>query len=99
MDSFAVRETGHLTRIEMGYSPHRLPRVGRIPKREGMYIMAGFTGHGMPQVFLCAEGMTDMALDGVRFGNSGLPSLFEETQARLSDPSNMVKQICYAAFP
>ncbi|UPK90513.1 hypothetical protein LCI18_001448 [Fusarium solani-melongenae] len=83
----------------MGYSSDRLPRVGPIPKRQGMYIMAGFTGHGMPQVFLCAKGIADMVLDGASFGNSGLPSLFEETQTRLSDPRNMVKEIYNSAFP
>ncbi|CAH0021044.1 unnamed protein product [Clonostachys rhizophaga] len=81
----------------MGYSSDRLPRVGPIPNREGMYIMAGFTGHGMPQVFLCAKGIADMVLDGAPFGSSGLPSLFEETQTRLADPRNMVKEIYNAA--
>lgn len=83
----------------MGYSSDRLPRVGPIPNREAMYIMAGFTGHGMPQVFLCAKGIADMVLDGVSFGSSGLPSLFEETQTRLADSRNMVKEIYNAAAP
>ncbi|KAG5786921.1 hypothetical protein H9Q69_014008 [Fusarium xylarioides] len=34
----------------MGYSSDRLPRVGPIPGRPGMFIMGGFTGHGMPQI-------------------------------------------------
>nr|RBQ95949.1 hypothetical protein FVER53263_08500 [Fusarium verticillioides] len=32
----------------MGYSSDRLPRVGPIPGRPGMFIMGGFTGHGRP---------------------------------------------------
>jgi hypothetical protein len=36
----------------MGYSSDHIPRVGPIPCRPGMFIMGGFTGHGMPQVSL-----------------------------------------------
>lgn len=88
-----------LTFAVMGYSSDRLPRVGPIPNRQGMYIMAGFTGHGMPQVFLCAKGIAKMVLEGGSFKDTGLPALFEESQERLDNPRNMVREMHHAASP
>lgn len=82
----------------MGYSSDRLPRVGPIPNRPGMFIMGGFTGHGMPQVFLCAQGVTDMVLGGKQYSQTGLPRLFEESSKRLQDPRNQVMEI-YESLP
>ncbi|KAH8673197.1 FAD dependent oxidoreductase [Ilyonectria robusta] len=82
----------------MGYSSDRLPRVGPIPSRPGMFIMGGFTGHGMPQVFLCAQGVTDMVLEGKQYSETGLPRLFEESSKRLQDPRNRVMEF-YESLP
>lgn len=72
----------------MGYSSDRLPRIGPIPDRPGIYIMGGFTGHGMPQVFLCASGMADMIVGGKSYEETGLPRVFKESEERLKDPRN-----------
>ncbi|KAF5986397.1 oxidoreductase [Fusarium bulbicola] len=74
----------------MGYSSDRLPRVGPIPGRPGMFIMGGFTGHGMPQIYLCGQAMAKFLLKDTSFKETGLPRLFEETQARLEDPRDRV---------
>ncbi|KAF5536997.1 gamma-glutamylputrescine oxidoreductase [Fusarium mexicanum] len=74
----------------MGYSSDRLPRVGPIPGRPGMFIMGGFTGHGMPQIYLCGQAMAKFLLKDASFEETGLPRLFEETQARLEDPRDRV---------
>lgn len=74
----------------MGYSSDRLPRVGAIPGRSGMYTMGGFTGHGMPQIFLCGKGMAELLIHDVLYEQTGLPRLFKESQARLDDPRNRV---------
>ncbi|KAJ4051114.1 hypothetical protein NW760_001098 [Fusarium oxysporum] len=74
----------------MGYSSDRLPRVGPIPGRPGMFIMGGFTGHGMPQIYLCGQAMAKVLLEDASFNQTGLPRLFEETQARLEDPRDRV---------
>lgn len=58
-----------------------------------MFIIGGFTGHGMPQVFLCARGLADMVLDGARFGESGVPRLFEESRERLEDGRDRVLEM------
>ncbi|KAJ3529638.1 hypothetical protein NM208_g9668 [Fusarium decemcellulare] len=77
----------------MGYSSDRLPRVGAIPERPGMFIMGGFTGHGMPQVFLCASGMADVILGNKEFNESGIPRLFQESRERLDDSRNRVLEL------
>ncbi|KAF3011717.1 hypothetical protein E8E14_009830 [Neopestalotiopsis sp. 37M] len=74
----------------MGYSSDRLPRVGPIPHRSGMYIMAGFTGHGMPQIFLTAAGLATMVQNGTSLRDSGVPRIFEETEERLAKSHNDV---------
>ncbi|KAJ4094924.1 hypothetical protein NW761_005383 [Fusarium oxysporum] len=74
----------------MGYSSDRLPRVGPIPGRPGMFIMGGFTGHGMPQIYLCGQAMAKVLLEDASLNQTGLPRLFEETQARLEDPRDRV---------
>ncbi|KAG7425434.1 Gamma-glutamylputrescine oxidoreductase [Fusarium oxysporum f. sp. raphani] len=77
----------------MGYSSDRLPRVGPIPGRPGMFIMGGFTGHGMPQIYLCGQAMAKVLLEDASFKQTGLPRLFEETQARLEDPRDRVLEL------
>ncbi|KAL3429656.1 FAD dependent oxidoreductase-domain-containing protein [Aspergillus tetrazonus] len=66
----------------MGYSSDNLPHVGRVPGEQNQWILAGFTGHGMPQVFLAAEGVARMVVQGASYTETGLPSLFETSQQR-----------------
>jgi hypothetical protein len=58
-----------------------------------MFIMGGFTGHGMPQVFLCANGMADMILGDKKFSDCGIPRVFEETKTRLQDKRDRVLEL------
>jgi glycine/D-amino acid oxidase-like deaminating enzyme len=46
----------------MGYSNDDFPYVGAVPEKTGQYMCAGFTGHGMPQIFLAAKALTSMIL-------------------------------------
>lgn len=63
-----------------------------------MFIMGGFTGHGMPQIFLSAKGISQMVLSGCGFEETGLPTVFEETSERLSDTENFVMGL-YNSIP
>lgn len=74
----------------MGYSSDGLPHVGHVPGEEGQFILAGFTGHGMPQIFLAAEGIAKMIVSGVKFEETGLPRLFQSSQARLDKQENKI---------
>ncbi|KAH7020807.1 FAD dependent oxidoreductase [Microdochium trichocladiopsis] len=74
----------------MGYTSDSLPFVGKIPGRKNQYILAGFNGHGMPQVFLAAKGIAAMVVDKAGFGDVDIPAIFEITQARLDSTGNNV---------
>ncbi|PKY02459.1 FAD dependent oxidoreductase [Aspergillus campestris IBT 28561] len=81
----------------MGYSRDKLPRLGPVPDRPGMFIMAGWTGHGMPQIFLAAKGMAEMIVGDVSYRQTGLPRVFEETADRLQNAPNKVLESWYQA--
>lgn len=74
----------------MGYSADAMPFIGNVPGRTNQFILAGFNGHGMPQVFLSAKGIAAMVLDGEDFSNTGIPRIYEATQARLDNPRNTI---------
>ena len=74
----------------MGYSCDKVPRLGPIPNKEGLFVMGGWTGHGMPQIFLAAKAMADMVIGGVSYQKTGLPRIFEETESRLKNGPNKV---------
>lgn len=68
----------------MGYSRDAHPWVGRVPASagggDGLWLCAGYTGHGMPNAALCAKAVADMmtGLDEV-----DLPPEYELTEERL----------------
>lgn len=82
----------------MGYSSDRLPRLGQVPGKKNMFLMGGFTGHGMPQIFLGAKGLSRMILQGVSFSDTGIPRLFEETKERLESKENFALNL-HASLP
>jgi glycine/D-amino acid oxidase-like deaminating enzyme len=47
----------------MGFSADRNPFVGQTG-RKNVYVVAGFTGHGMPLGSLCARKVVDLILTG-----------------------------------
>jgi glycine/D-amino acid oxidase-like deaminating enzyme len=74
----------------MGYSSDGLPHIGAVPGLQDEYILAGFTGHGMPQIFLAAEGIAKMVVGDVAFEETGLPRLFKTSQSRLDKQENKI---------
>lgn len=74
----------------MGYSFDGLPHVGQVPGEDGQYIVAGFTGHGMPQIFFAAEGLAKMIVTGAEFEETGLPRLFKSSQVRLDKQDSKI---------
>ncbi|KAF2152994.1 DAO-domain-containing protein [Myriangium duriaei CBS 260.36] len=44
----------------MGYSRDALPHVGPVLGKEGLFIAAGFTGHGMPNTWLSGRAVAEM---------------------------------------
>lgn len=65
-----------------------ISRIGPIPGRKNMFIIGGFTGHGMPQIFLAAKGLSAMLLKDTSFEETGIPNLFRESIVRLENRQN-----------
>lgn len=74
----------------MGYSADGVPHVGAVPGRENQWVIAGFTGHGMPQAFLSARGLVPMILQEEGFESTGVPKIFKASRQRLSNSRNTV---------
>lgn len=74
----------------MGYSTDSCPFIGAVPGRKDQFIVAGFTGHGMPQIFLAAKGVAAMVMDGVDFQSTGVPSIYQVTEERMKSDKNAV---------
>lgn len=74
----------------MGYSADSCPFVGALPGRPNQFVVAGFTGHGMPQVFLSAKSVAAMALENVAFSSTGVPRIYQVTEERLKSDKNVV---------
>jgi gamma-glutamylputrescine oxidase len=48
----------------MGFTPDGLPLVGALPEAPGVYLCAGYSGHGMGFAFNCARLLADSILGG-----------------------------------
>lgn len=46
----------------MGFTPDRLPLAGPVPGKRGLYIAAGYTGHGVAMAFQCGLEVARMAV-------------------------------------
>lgn len=80
----------------MGYSADAVPFVGDVPgTNKGLYVIGGFTGHGMPAILGCAKAVTEeiqMESKG-REGEEGLRTLpvpFRITEERMQSKGNVV---------
>lgn len=67
----------------MGYTADGLPHVGEVPGKKGLYIAAGWNGHGMPNVFLAMKGVAQMVGKGKTYEETGLPRLYRTSRERL----------------
>lgn len=76
----------------MGYSSDFVPHLGQVPDKPDQYIMAGFSGHGMPQILLASKGIARMASEGIKYEETGLPSVFKTTNERLDSKQNDLEE-------
>ncbi|TLD15245.1 hypothetical protein PspLS_10676 [Pyricularia sp. CBS 133598] len=68
----------------MGYSSDFMPHVGQVPDKDGQFIIAGFSGHGMPEILLASRGVAEMVCRSVSFEATGLPRLVKTTAERIN---------------
>lgn len=80
----------------MGYSSDGYPFVGNVPGKEGVWVCAGFSGHGMPQVFLAAKGVVEMVLEE---GRGDVPRLYRVMEERMESRENVVLDSWEALYP
>ena len=52
----------------MSFSRDNLPWVGPVPNRPSVFMSAGYTGHGMPNAWLCGGAVGKMILEKVEDG-------------------------------
>jgi len=66
----------------MGYSRDGRPWVGEVPGKKGVWVCAGFTGHGMPNGTLCGRAAAKM-IKGVEREEIDLPEEFDVSEERM----------------
>ncbi|KEQ78034.1 FAD dependent oxidoreductase, partial [Aureobasidium namibiae CBS 147.97] len=73
----------------MGFSRDNLPWVGEIPGSSGIFVLAGYTGHGMPNAWLCGKSVAAMVLASdvdaavEKCVEQGLPRAYLMTEERM----------------
>ena len=77
--------------IVLGYSSDFMPHVGEVPGKNGQFIIAGFTGYGMPKILLSAKNLAAMINSGTSFEQTGLPQPFKTTRQRVQSGMNIMK--------
>ena len=55
----------------MGFSRDEVPWVGAVPGKEGVFVAAGFTGHGMPNTWLSGKAVAKMVSGTLGGGDAG----------------------------
>jgi glycine/D-amino acid oxidase-like deaminating enzyme len=82
----------------MGYSSDLVPHLGEVPDREGVFVCASFSGHGMPQIWGATEGVSKMCVEGLSYGETGLPALYRTSRERLEREENWMRHTLMGAW-
>ncbi|KIW15383.1 hypothetical protein PV08_05429 [Exophiala spinifera] len=84
----------------MGYSADLLPWVGPVPGRDGVFVSAGFTGHGMPRILGCAEALAGLVSGEVKgMEGTSVPKPYWVTGERLSEKRDMSREYMAGGRP
>lgn len=67
----------------LGLTDDSLPYVGEMPGEQNKFIIAGFHGHGMPRVLLCAKALAKFINE--ESDSLEVPEPFKVTEARMKD--------------
>jgi glycine/D-amino acid oxidase-like deaminating enzyme len=76
----------------MGYSSDFVPHLGQVPDKQDQFVIAGFSGHGMPQILLAAKGIAKMVTENISYEATGLPRVFKTTSERLDSQKNELEE-------
>ena len=72
----------------IGGTSDLMPFVGELPDQTNGYVIAGFNGHGMPRILLCARALIDLVLEKVNTIEGLIPEPFLITKTRLEKKEN-----------
>lgn len=75
--------------VVMGYSNDGFPYVGPACGRPGQFVCAGFSGHGMPQIFFSAKAVAAMVVRGAE-EEVDLPAPYRISESRWYQPKEHV---------
>jgi glycine/D-amino acid oxidase-like deaminating enzyme len=78
--------------VVMGYTADFMPHVGQIPNKPGQFIIAGFNGHGMPQILLSSKALAAMVQNDATFEQTELPRLFKTSRERIERQDNPMEE-------
>jgi glycine/D-amino acid oxidase-like deaminating enzyme len=78
----------------MGFSRDEVPWVGPVPGKEGVFVAAGYTGHGMPNTWLSGKAVAEMVGETLAGGDleavveaareaTGLPRAYQVSVERI----------------
>ncbi|KAI1628937.1 FAD dependent oxidoreductase [Exophiala viscosa] len=77
----------------MGYSADLMPWVGEVPGREGVFVVAGFTGHGMPRILGCSRAVAGLVSGKVKgVGEMDVPKPYHITEKRFRENRNVARE-------
>jgi len=67
----------------MGYSPDGYPFVGQVGEEKGLWVCAGFQGHGMVMCIMCAKALIKMVMGRHEGLEEWFPKAWEVSEERL----------------
>ncbi|KIW24208.1 uncharacterized protein PV07_09936 [Cladophialophora immunda] len=84
----------------MGYSSDLMPWVGEVPGKPGIFVSAGFTGHGMPRILGCSVAVASLVRgDAKHLSQTGLPAPYWITKDRLGSKRNIAREYMAGSRP
>lgn len=82
----------NMSSIVMGYSSDFMPHLGHVPDKPGQFIIAGFSGHGMPEILLSSKAVAGLIRDGTPIEESGVPRMFKTSKERITAKENPLEE-------
>ncbi|KAH8896197.1 FAD dependent oxidoreductase [Thozetella sp. PMI_491] len=82
----------HIWSGVMAFSSDSMPWVGEVPGQKGIFVTAGFGGHGMPRILGCSKALAELVLargDKSKI-QTRLPTPYYITTQRLESRENIV---------
>jgi glycine/D-amino acid oxidase-like deaminating enzyme len=72
----------------MGFSSDFTPYVREVPNKPGQFILAGFSGHGMPLICLASKAIAAILKSEKTFEQTDVPKPFKPSVESLNSTKN-----------